>query len=276
MKKLKCSFLLLNLFAFYAAVAQVPVMNPIKGASVVCSAPASAKCYTASASNNPLSFSWIVLPANGVVILNPTLDTTSISFPNTNLTYTIYCMASNSSGTSSLVSFSVKVYETPTVTFSGLTNVCQGSPTILMASPTLISASSTLNYLWTPSTGLSSTTNSVVVALPPVTTTYTVLLTLGSCTNTAKITLNITNCLGLNKHTAWLSASTIVYPNPNNGSFNISSDIGGKAILINQFGQVIKEFILEESRETSIKNLTEGVYFLITSRDKLKIVVTNK
>ncbi|MDI1356338.1 MAG: T9SS type A sorting domain-containing protein [bacterium] len=275
LRSLSYLFLLLMVPAF-SLVAQVPVMNPIQGASVVCSPPASAKCYTASASNNPLSFSWIVLPANGVVILNPTSDTTSIIFPNTNLTYTVFCMAINSSGTSSLVSMPVKVYETPTVTFSGLTNVCQGSPTVLMASPTLISGSSTLNYLWTPSTGLNATTTRSVIATPPATTTYTLLLTLGSCTNSAKITLNISNCVGIEQLHSFNNGSGRVYPNPNNGNFVYSGPQTGTALIINQFGQKVREISLSDQSETTITNLTEGIYYLITSREKIKIVVINK
>ncbi len=177
--------------ATFTLYAQVPVMNSIVGPTAVCSPPASPKSYTASASNSPTSYSWSTSPSVGVVIANFSGAITSISFPNTNLTYTVYCSATNGSGTSSTIAYTVTVFETPTVTFSGANSFCQGSSINLSASPTIISASSTLTYSWFPSNGLSSTNGHTVQANPSVTTTYSVLLTLGSCTNLASVVVTV-------------------------------------------------------------------------------------
>ncbi len=173
------------------AQVQPPVMNPIVGPSSVCSTPAAPEVYFSSASNSPTSYFWTVLPSLGVFISSPNSSSTPISFPNTNLTYTVYCNATNAGGNSAPVSFVVTVFETPSVTFSGANSFCQGSSTNLSASPTLISASSTLFYNWSPSTGLSTTTAGNVIASPPSTTNYTVLLTLGSCTNNAFVSVTV-------------------------------------------------------------------------------------
>jgi hypothetical protein len=166
-------------------------MGPIQGPSTVCSVPAVAKGFTASASNNPTSYSWMVLPSTGVIISSPNSSVTSISFPNTNSTYTIFCSASNGLGMSLPVTHNVTVYETPVVSFSGVNIFCQGSSTNLSASPTIISASSTLFYNWSPSTGLSSTTSGTVTANPPTSTNYSVLLTIGACTNMAYVNVTV-------------------------------------------------------------------------------------
>jgi len=172
--------------------AQVPVVTAISGPGATCTFPSPATLYNASASNNPTSYSWYVVPSNGVTILNGTTANASISFGGAAGNYTIYCSASNGSGSGSPLSTVVSVFETPSVTFSGNTNLfCQGSSTNLQASPTIYSASSTLSYSWTPSTGLSTTTGSAVVASPQVSTNYTVLLTMGICKNTAQIFVNV-------------------------------------------------------------------------------------
>lgn len=221
--KHKTFFLTLIFLGTFGLHAQVPVMNSITGPTAVCSPPASPKSYTASASNSPTSYSWSTLPSASVVIGNSSAAVTSISFPNTNLTYTVYCSATNGSGTSSTIAYIVTVFETPTVTFSGANSFCQGSSINLSASPTVISGSSTLTYSWFPSTGLSSTTGHTVQANPSVTTTYSVLLTLGSCTNVASVIVTVQSlpqisasasssviCIG-ESSTLTVSGSALVY-----------------------------------------------------------------
>ena len=88
-----CIFLIGNLGA------QAPVMNPIVGASVVCTPPSTAPVYSASASNSPTSYSWTVFPSVGVVIGSPSSATTTISYPTPNGSYTLVCYATNGSGT---------------------------------------------------------------------------------------------------------------------------------------------------------------------------------
>lgn len=71
-------------------------MNPIVGSSVSCSSPSSPLSFNASASNAPTSYSWSVAsPTPGVVITNSTSAVASVSFPYSNATYTLYCLAIN-------------------------------------------------------------------------------------------------------------------------------------------------------------------------------------
>lgn len=184
-------FFILFIFLIGKMAAQAPVMNPIAGASVVCSPPSTAPVYSASASNSPTSYSWSVVPAAGVVIGSPTTATTTINFPTPNGNYTVYCSASNGSGTSANASFVVNVFETPNVTFSGATSFCQGSSTTIMASSTLLSASPTISYFWSPPTGLSTTVGPFVSASPTTNTSYTVTAYNGSCSGTGQITLTV-------------------------------------------------------------------------------------
>ena len=182
---------LLIVCAFHHFVhAQVPVMNGITGPSAVCSAPSTVQnTFIASATNGPTNYVWSVLPA--VINMTGTGATRSVVFPNTNLTYTLYCYATNTSGSSNTSSFVVTVFETPTVTFSGNNLfLCQGSSTNLSASSTILfSASSSISYNWSPSTGLNTTSGPSVVASPTVTTNYVVNLLLGPCSNAYQLTV---------------------------------------------------------------------------------------
>lgn len=183
---------------FISGFAQLPVMNSISGPSVVCAAQASQNTYSASASNNPTYYTWGVFPSTGVVISNGSTFMASFSFPNANVTYTIYCSASNSLGTSSNVFFVVKAFEMPDVTFSGANTFCQGSSTNISASSTLFSASSTVSYSWAPASGLNTTSGPTVKASPSLPTDYTVTAANGACSNTAQITVTPFEMLTVN------------------------------------------------------------------------------
>ncbi len=414
MKKL---FIILFTFFTLCDLAQAPVMNAITGPTAVCSDPSSPLSFTTSASNSPTSYSWTVIPSSGVTIFNPTSAITNISFPYSNGTYTLYCYATNGSGSSPTESFVVTVFETPTVTFSGANTFCQGSSTNLSASSTILAASPTIFYNWSPASSLNTPFGPNVTAFPTVPTIYTVTATKGFCSNTGTIlitplnnptvTANITStsfcagnsvtlygigaqtytwtnsifnnvpftpavsnnyvvtgtaangctasavsqvivnqlpiinvsssasvlCIGgaanisingtgvsfsLNAApvsipfvisptvttTYTITASTsagctssqaftqvvascnsikeleteifdlLVYPNPNNGSFIISSSATQQASVINSLGQVIKTIDLS-SGETKVSGLAAGIYIIQANNQRIKIVVSN-
>ncbi len=178
--------------ALFNCVAQIPVMNSISGPSNVCSSPSWPMSFSASAINSPTAYQWYVsTPSVGVIIGSPINATTTISFPYSNATYTLYCEASNGFGTSPTTSFVVNIFETPSVTFSGANSFCQGSSTNLQASSTILMASPTISYGWSAAYGLNITNQPNVIANPSVTTTYTVVATKGICSNSAQITVSV-------------------------------------------------------------------------------------
>ena len=277
MKKIYFYFTFLVVVLNQDAFAQsIPVVGTISGPAGVCSSPV-ATTYTATASNSPTSFIWSASPS-GVVFSNPTGSITSVSFPYpyANPSFIISCTASNSFGTSAPKSKTVLVSETPIVTFSGLQNFCQGSSTHLTGVPNIISASSTLSYQWSPSIGLSSTNSFSVNANPLTTTTYNVLLTLGSCTNTTQVTLTVYPCtVGINSFSGSEANKIKVYPNPNNGTFIITSGTSETARILNELGQIVRILNLSSESDTEIKGLPVGIYFLTTERKRIKIVVAD-
>ncbi len=65
------------------------------------------------------------------------------------------------------------------------------NPSICPGGNVSITASGATTYNWSPSTGLSATTGSTVIANPATTTTYTVVGTTGACTDTEMITVTV-------------------------------------------------------------------------------------
>jgi hypothetical protein len=272
--QMKKNYTLLFSLLIGALQAQIPVIDPISGPAVVCSAPAISKTFSTSATNAPTYYTWNVMPSNGVTGYGVTTAMANISFPFGFGTYTVYCTATNNFGTSNTVSHEVVVEETPDVTFSGSnTNLCQGSSTTLMASSTMQSASSTLTYNWSPSTGLNTTSGWQVTASPNVTTTYTVLLTFGQCVNSRTVTVNVQVCTGLNYFGEKAPGLTI-FPNPSSTSFSIRGHESQRISILNQLGQSVRTVDLEEGRDARVEGLTDGVYFIMTRKETYRIVIT--
>jgi hypothetical protein len=83
-----------------------------------------------------------------------------------------------------------------------------------------------------------------------------------------------------NKENLYYDANLTIYPNPNNGSFTMNYQLGegqtGKVILLNAMGQIVGEYILNNSSgKMQINNpdLVNGVYVyqLHTSDNTMKV-----
>ena len=131
-------------------------------------------------------YTWSANPG-GPVFGNANAATTSITFPTAG-TYSITILASDATGTASTTQ-TIQVDPTPTVSIAASTTiVCTGT------SANLTAAGAT-SYVWSPGTGLSSTTGAVVTASPTSVTNYTVTGTTGACTGTAVITVSVVPAL---------------------------------------------------------------------------------
>ncbi|HTB05673.1 MAG TPA: gliding motility-associated C-terminal domain-containing protein [Bacteroidia bacterium] len=115
--------------------------------------------------------------------LNATTGAVVTATPGTTTTYTI----TGSNGACSST-------QTVTITVGALTvSATPGSPTICSGNSTTITATGAVTYVWSPATGLSSTTGSSVTANPGSTTTYTVVGSSGSgCKDSSIVTISVT------------------------------------------------------------------------------------
>jgi hypothetical protein len=108
---------------------------------------------------------------------------------NPSVTTTYIVNGQNAQGCTAHESVTVTVNPIPTVSVSSsYNNICSGQQVTL-------SATGALNYSWSPSTGLSSTSGSSVIASPNVTTTYNVDgVDANGCSATSSVTLNVNSC----------------------------------------------------------------------------------
>ncbi len=139
----------------------------------------------------------------------------TVVFLNSSTSYTSITISGTGTGNGSLVGLCIQSFSsctTPTLVISPSSTVCVGSPKTLT-----VSGSST--YYWLPSTGLSATTGSNVIATPTITTTYSVTAGTGSCTSMAVTTVSV-----LPKPTPTLTSNS---PVCSTKTLNLTSNGGG-------------------------------------------------
>lgn len=128
--------------------------------------------------SSTVSYAWTSLPVGFTSQLQNTSAT-----PTQTTTYLVTATESGT-GCSGTNSVTVNIIN-PAVSIAGNTVICPGQSTTL-------TASGATSYSWSPSTGLSTTTGSTVIANPSSTTTYTVIGTANGCTTTETVTITVT------------------------------------------------------------------------------------
>jgi gliding motility-associated-like protein len=136
------------------------------------------------------TYTWSA-PASGG--LGATVGATVIANPTAPTVYTVsYSDLNTCPGVPLIKTTTLSFSPSPPLPVSSNpTSICAGQTT------TLTSNGGAGTYSWTPGASLSSTTGSVVVASPTVTTTYTVTKTAGGCVSTTVITVPVTSASGL-------------------------------------------------------------------------------
>lgn len=189
------------------------------------------------------SYTWSSGANTGIVFLSPTVTTTySVS-------------GTDGNGCINTAFTTISVTPLPNINIMTSTSViCPGETTTL-------TANGALSYSW--NTGSNST--NIVVTLT-TNTTFTVIGTSASgCTNTSTFTQSVSTCSGINNN-ALSSVNVLVFPNPNNGTFNIELPgfIGNCEItLINSLGQTVYyESNLNEKNQIKT-SLASGLYYYV-------------
>lgn len=100
---------------------------------------------------------------------------------------------------------------------------------------------------------------------------YAVVITLGGCVATSICSAFITT--GIESNNSIPSNSIIIFPNPNNGSFNIKTESESNFKIINDLGQTVKEVRLNSKNNfnITIDDMSNGVYILVSLNNKQKI-----
>lgn len=124
-----------------------------------------------------VAYSW----APSASLTSPLTDTTN-AMPTTTTTYTV---SATNGGCTATATVSVNVNPLPVPTVTPINpQICEGSSVVM-------TAGGGVNYLWTPASGLSSTTTATTTASPVSTTTYSIIVTdANGCTDSIVNTVN--------------------------------------------------------------------------------------
>ncbi|MCC7302674.1 MAG: gliding motility-associated C-terminal domain-containing protein [Bacteroidia bacterium] len=125
-----------------------------------------------------LTYTWA--PATG---LSATTGSSVMANPTTTITYTV--TGTDVNGCTNTGTTIITVTPFPTITVS------MANTTTCSNSPMQITASGANGYTWSPASGLSATTGSIVSCLPTASTTYTVIGNTNGCTDTITFTMNV-------------------------------------------------------------------------------------
>ncbi len=110
-----------------------------------------------------------------------------------------------------------------------------------------------------------------IVVNPTVSVNYTVNTV---CASPFYFTQNVVSCVGINELLLEQN-SFLIFPNPNNGEFEIKGDKESTIFITNEFGQQIKTVELNSQNNFSSKitDLQNGVYFVGNKFSRQKVVV---
>ncbi|MBL7902464.1 MAG: SBBP repeat-containing protein [Bacteroidia bacterium] len=177
----------------------------------------------------------------GSFIVNPTITTS----------YSISGTSSEGCISTSVALSNVTVNPTPSVQVNS-GNICLGESFT-------ISPSGANTY---------SITGGSFLVSPNITTSYSVTGTSTAACVSAPVvsTVNVSECVGISENPGINPSSVKVYPNPNNGLFNVESNTEAKVLVIDLQGRIIgNQSLVSGKNQISIEHLENGVYFLEVS-----------
>lgn len=131
-----------------------------------------------------------------------------------------------------------------------------------------IHAAGALTYTWT-----NHTANGATLTASPqnLTNNYTVTGTdANSCVSSGTTQVKVSTCQGFSELNT--SASLSLFPNPNNGEFNIQSNADIILTVTNELGQNIRTIKLDENNnhQVSVTDLAKGIYFISGEKDNVR------
>jgi hypothetical protein len=182
-------------------------------------------------------------------------NTTSITVSPTSTS--VYSLTGLNGNCFSYTSTTVIIAEAPSLTTAISTSLfCSGKTATL-------TAEGATGYTWTSAPGINTPTPVVVISPPVGNYNYT-LTGLGSngCTAGKTVSFSVVSCVGLNNYHA-ADFDVQIYPNPNQGSFTITSPKPLKLKLFNELGQMIAVYhAVDSTNLVQIQGLKSGIYFI--------------
>jgi|GEM_PF-1018372 len=188
--------------------------------------------------------------------------------PTINTIYSVISIGQN--GCAGTNSMTVTVNPNPTVTASAQRTVmCKGETNTL-------TASGAATYSWS-----TNSTNTLVVITPTSNITYNYLLTgfsSAGCTNTTLVSVNVTNCTGLNENKK-NEFVVNTFPNPFTGIIHVTLESVAQPTSVkiyNALGSLVKQqVVVSEDTAIDLQNEANGLYFVYLLQDN-KVVHVSK
>ncbi len=183
---------------------------------------------------------------------------TDVVMPTADATYSVIGTDANGCTPNVDAVSSVTVNALPVlITSTTNTLLCTGETTTL-------SVTGAISYTW------STTDNTTdIIVSPTVQTTYTVDGTdYNGCVNSTTIMQDVSLCTSINSLIVNQNSHIVLYPNPNNGSFNIELNVTSQISITNAMGQfVLTETMKKGKHNLDIQNQSNGIYFIKVIQD---------
>jgi hypothetical protein len=181
--------------------------------------------------------------SSGSAIVSPTITSS----------YTV--IGASGAGCNGNAISSITVNANPTVTaVSNTSLICVGQSVSL-------TASGASTYSWSSP----SSSNTVIVVSPIITTTYSVIGTdINGCSNNAVVTQNVSPCTNIESLLQNTSNDVSVYPNPSNGVFIIELSSNSKVTLVNALGEIVvhQQEMVTGKNTIDLNAFSNGIYFV--------------
>jgi hypothetical protein len=199
-------------------------------------------------------------------------NTSSITVtPTTPTQYSINLVDAN--GCTGRARYNLNVNPLPTITATS-----DSTGAICIGRHVILTGHGATTYTWSTS----ATTNTVNVQ-PLVTTTYTVMGTdMNGCTNTGTITQSVSSTCFVGIESYNNSANVSLYPNPNNGTFVVTTTEQAKTILVTDIlgNQLISVKPTDNTTTINLNAQANGIYFVKIISDNnqqtvKRFVITN-
>jgi hypothetical protein len=209
----------------------------------------------------PLSYT--ILPPNYTNTLYLTGSTSSYSINTPGIWTVITKDNSNSCETKAQITITQNTLTPNIIANTSSSLICVGQTATL-------SALGGISYTWNPG----SISGSSISITPSVNTTYTVTGLLNGCTNKSTININASPCTTINKNN-FQQKNISIYPNPSNNNIQVNSEADFNRIeIVNNLGQLI--ISQANAAEVSVKDLTNGIYFIHLFDAQNKLLATKK